>query len=77
MGALAMLQMASIRSVGALRWASLGSGIAVALVALAGGLLSLLQVATDLGGLLEFVATTIGLGWFAIFGLFVVATTRT
>ena len=45
------------------------AGTAVALIAATGGLLSLANTATGFGSRLEFVATTIAIGWVAIYGL--------
>lgn len=70
-GAFAMLQAATVPGRPGLRALSLGCGTAVALVAMTGAVLSLLRFATDIGGLLEFVATTIGLGWVIVFGIVV------
>ena len=67
--ALAMLQTSFVSGHTTLRRLSLGAGIATALVAAAGGILSLLQFRTDIGSMLELVATTIGMGWLIIFGL--------
>ncbi|MCU1416086.1 MAG: hypothetical protein JWP32_260 [Schumannella sp.] len=53
----------------ALRVFSLVAGIAVAVIAGAGGLMSLLDWNAGFGSRLEFVATTIGLAWISVFGL--------
>jgi hypothetical protein len=53
----------------ALRWFSLVAAILVATIAGAGGLMSLLNWNANFGSRLEFVATTIGLGWILVFGL--------
>ncbi len=69
----AMLCSASDPNAGAMRRISLGSAIAVALVAATGGIFSLIRFSTDVGGVLEFVATTIGVAWLSVYGLSVVA----
>ncbi len=51
-----------------LRQVSLFSACAIAVIAGAGGILSLTRVATELGGVLEFIATGIGLLWLVLFG---------
>jgi hypothetical protein len=53
----------------ALRVFSLVASIAVAVIAGAGGLMSLLNWNANLGSRLELVATTIGLAWILVFGL--------
>lgn len=53
----------------ALRAFSLGASIAVAVIAGAGGLMSLLNWNANIGSRLELVATTIGLAWILVFGL--------
>lgn len=65
----AMLQLATAQAHPALARLSLGAGIAVALVAGTGGILSLLRVWLQLGGTLEFVATAIAVLWLAFVGL--------
>jgi hypothetical protein len=52
-----------------LRLFSLIAAISVALIAGAGGLMSLLEWNANFGSRLEFVATTIGLAWILVFGL--------
>ena len=52
-----------------LRLFSLIAAIAVAVIAGAGGLMSLLDFYATIGSRLEFVATTIGLAWILVFGL--------
>jgi hypothetical protein len=64
----AMLQAASASRGRALRLLSAVCGIAVALIAATGGVLSLAGVATDLGGVLELVATSIAIAWLVVFG---------
>jgi hypothetical protein len=51
-----------------LRLFSLIAAIAVAVIAGAGGLMSLLDFYANVGSRLEFVATTIGLAWILVFG---------
>jgi hypothetical protein len=53
----------------ALRIFSLIAAISVAVIAGAGGLMSLLDFYATVGSRLEFVATTIGLAWIVVFGL--------
>jgi hypothetical protein len=53
----------------ALRIFSLIAAISVAVIAGAGGLMSLLDFYATVGSRLEFVATTIGLAWILVFGL--------
>lgn len=65
----AMLQTSFSRGHLALARFSLGSGIAVALVAGTGGILSLARFGTNVGSVLELVATTIAIGWLAVFGV--------
>lgn len=48
---------------------SLAMGGSVGAIAATGGILSLLQVATDLGSRLELVATTLAIAWVAMFGI--------
>jgi len=64
----AMLQLATARERPAVARLSLIAGIAVAVVAGAGAILSLLRVWMRLGGTLEFVATAIALLWLAVVG---------
>jgi putative copper export protein len=61
--AFAMLQVAADRRFRRLARFSLFSAIAVAVIAATGGLLSVLRFGTQVGGMLEFVATTIALLW--------------
>lgn len=60
----------------ALQVFSLCAGIAVAVIAGAGGLMSLLDFYANVGSRLEFVATTIGLAWILVFGLTLLAGPR-
>jgi hypothetical protein len=57
----------------ALRIFSLIAGVAVAVIAGAGGLMSLLDFYATIGSRLEFVATTIGLAWIVVFGAVLLA----
>ncbi len=66
--AFAMLQVSFVRERRVLRVLSLGAGVSTAVIAAAGGILSLFQYRTDIGSMLELVATTIGMGWLAILG---------
>ncbi|WP_209559815.1 DUF998 domain-containing protein [Frigoribacterium sp. PvP032] len=65
----AMLQASFVAGRRRLRVLSMLSGVSVALIAAAGGLLSLLRVGTDVGGVLELVATTIAIGWLIVLGV--------
>lgn len=69
LAAFAMLQVSFVKDRALLRILSLGAGISTALIAAGGGMLSLLQFRTDIGSILELVATTIGMGWLAILGV--------
>lgn len=69
LAAFAMLQVSFVEGRRTLRVLSLGAGISTAAIAAAGGILSLLQFRTDIGSILELVATTIGMGWLAILGM--------
>lgn len=62
---IAMLQVATARNHPGLARLSLISAIGVAVVAGTGGILSLARFMVDLGGTLEFVATTLALLWLA------------
>jgi hypothetical protein len=65
----AMLQASFASGHRALRAYSLVCGIAVAVVAGTGGILSLARFGTDVGSALELVATTIALAWLGVFGV--------
>lgn len=65
---LAMLQLATARERPGVARLSLIAGIAVALVAGAGAILSLLRLWLGVGGTLEFVATGIAVLWLAVVG---------
>lgn len=65
----AMLQVSFARDQRRMALISRVAGIAVALIASAGGILSLIGVATNFGSRLEFVATTIAIAWVAVYGL--------
>ncbi len=67
--ALAMLAVACSDADRSLRRISLGAAGSVAVIAATGGIFSLLRFRTDIGGLLEFVATSIGVLWLLWFGL--------
>jgi hypothetical protein len=56
-----------------LRMFSLAAAVLVAVIAGAGGLMSLLNWHANEGSRLEFVATTIGLGWIVVFGIVLLA----
>ena len=65
----AMLQSAFAQGNRMLARLSLLAGILVAVVAATGGILSLLRFGTDVGSVLELVATAISIGWLVVFGL--------
>lgn len=65
----AMLQVATAKDHPGLARLSLVSAIVVAVVAGTGGILSLARFMVDLGGLLEFAATTVALLWLAALAL--------
>lgn len=48
---------------------SLAASVGLALTAGTGGILSLVGVGTDVGGAMEYVATSVGLGWLAALGV--------
>lgn len=58
-----MLQVSSDRRMRRLARFSLVCALAVAVIAAAGGILSLMRFGTEVGGLLELVATTVALTW--------------
>lgn len=66
---LGMLQMSFAVGYRLLARLSLGAGVAVALIAGAGGILSLARFQTDFGSRLELAATTIALGWLLTLGV--------
>lgn len=66
---LAMVQVSFAVGHRSLRWFSLACGATVAVVAGAGGLLSLLHFHANFGSVLELAATTVALGWLAAFGV--------
>jgi hypothetical protein len=65
----AMLQTSFARGHRALAGISLAGGIAVAIIAGTGGILSLAHFQADFGSRLELVATTIALGWLLVLGV--------
>ena len=69
LAAFAMLQVSFVEGRRTLRLLSLVAGVSTAVIAAAGGILSLLQFRTDIGSILELVATTIGMGWLAVLGM--------
>ena len=71
--ALVMLQAAADDRLRGLARFSLVAAIAVAVIAGAGGLLSLLRFATQLGGILELIATSIALLWLSGLAAFLAA----
>jgi hypothetical protein len=64
----AMLQVSFVGGQRRLALFSRISGASVAIIAATGGILSLIGFATDLGSRLELVATTIAIGWVAVYG---------
>lgn len=64
----AMLQVSFVDGRRKLALFSRVCGASVAIIAATGGILSLIGFATDLGSRLELVATTIAIGWVAVFG---------
>jgi hypothetical protein len=48
---------------------SIAACCAVAVITIIGGMLSIFRTATDVGGVLEFVGTTVAIGWLACYGL--------
>jgi hypothetical protein len=64
----AMLQVSFVRDHARLAIFSRVCGVAVAVIATTGGLLSLADLWTGFGGGLELVATTIAIGWLATYG---------
>jgi hypothetical protein len=64
----AMLQSAFAQGHRVLAVISAASGISVAVIAGAGGLLSLFRWQAEFGSRLEFVATTMAIGWLVLFG---------
>lgn len=72
--AFVMLQVSVDRGFTGLARFSMSAAIAVAVIAGVGGLLSLLRFGTQLGGILELVATTIALAWLATLALVLAAT---
>ena len=65
----AMLQTALARAYRVLSRLSLAAAIVVAVIASAGGLMSLFRFQANLGSRLELVATTVALAWLVIFGV--------
>lgn len=70
---LAMLQTSFAREHRVLARLSLASCVLVAVIAGTGGLLSLFRFQQGFGSRLEFVATTIAIGWLVVFGAVLVA----
>lgn len=65
----AMLQCAFAVGHRVIRRLSLVAAVSVAVIASAGGLMSLFNFYAWLGGRFEFVATTVGIAWLAIYGI--------
>lgn len=68
-GGYACIQVAFLRHRRRLARISATAGISMLVVASVGGLLSVAQLGTEIGGVLEFTAMTIALAWLAIYGL--------
>lgn len=66
---IAMLQTSFASAHPAIARLSLAIGLVVALIAGAGGILSLARIGTDVGSVLELVATILAIGWLAVFGV--------
>jgi hypothetical protein len=64
----AMLQVSFVGGQRGLELFSRVSGVSVAIIAATGGILSLIGFATDFGSQLELVATTVAIGWVAVYG---------
>lgn len=71
--AVAMLQVSFIESRPALARLSMISAVLVAVIAAAGGIMSILRFRVDIGSIFEFVATTVGIGWLALLGFMIAA----
>ncbi|CAN5503473.1 hypothetical protein BH10ACT7_BH10ACT7_31050 [soil metagenome] len=69
----AMLQTSFAREHRLLAGLSLATGILVAVIAGTGGLFSVFRFQVELGSQLEFVATTIAIGWLVVFGVLIAA----
>lgn len=69
----AMLQTSFAREHRVLAGVSLATGILVAVIAATGGLFSLFRFQVELGSRLEFIATTIAIGWLVVFGVILAA----
>ena len=69
----AMLQTSFAREHRVLAGLSLATAILVAVIAGTGGLFSVFRFQVELGSQLEFVATTIAIGWLVVFGVLVAA----
>lgn len=65
----AMLQTSFAREHRLLAGLSLATGILVAVIAATGGLFSLFRFQAEFGSRLEFVATTLAIGWLIVFGV--------
>ena len=64
-----MLQCAFAVGHRAIRRFSLGAALSVAIIAATGGLMSVFRFYPEIGSRFEFVATTIGIGWVAVYGI--------
>lgn len=72
----AMLQTSFAREHRLLAGLSLATGILVAVIAATGGLFSLFRFQAEFGSRLEFVATTLAIGWLIVFGVVTAARAR-
>jgi len=68
-GCVAMLQVGFVGRRMRVAWFSAAACSAVAVITIVGGMLSIFRTATDFGGVLEFVGTTIAVVWLAGYGL--------
>jgi hypothetical protein len=71
-----MLQCAFAVGHRAIRRFSLIAAVSVAVIAATGGLMSVFDFYADLGSRLEFVATTLGIAWVAVYGIALAAERR-
>lgn len=71
--AVAMLQVSFVEGHPALARLSMISAVLVAVIAAAGGIMSILRFRVDVGSIFEFLATTVGIGWLALLGFMIAA----
>jgi hypothetical membrane protein len=72
-GCAAMLQVGLVRRRDAMTRISAAACVAVAAVTITGGMLSIFRTASDVGGVLEFVGTTIAVVWLVCYGFWLAA----